>query len=501
MDIKRLNIDLSHFGRENVTKVSRIRRTPAACALDLGDGSERGEYVCQDYIINKLGMPHRNVGLMYTYYPLDKEWPMRSSEAYPDKEVHYQWDYPYDDYFTYGGGIDGDKDATVFQEMRDIRRHGQDVTLTLTVDCKVGNEYLIAVAKDLATYGRMRLRINHECAGTWFTHNQRYSYKEIADFFCRFHRIVKEYAPNVDTVFCSGFIDNDGEKMEHEDDFLEAFRTADVWSGDRYLALHPGWPFDICDKGDPSYVAYSSADYISVVEKTLERLKEINGGIRKPFSATEFNTDGDVTGPYGQGEGMLNFAKYLMEHGMEGYSNLAYYQFRDRGRLGLEMEDPNCPGVGIPQPIMDDYKWMMKQDFFKPGIEKLEELTETSQDIAMRWGGAEDAEGVEISLRLDAAPVFFDVEFPKEANLMFSVNGRWFYKSPGVSVIDCMPAFFEKDASSVVPGEEISMTIFAPPADGENPVTDDEDWNVNYRTVLDFLPKFRIRYNPCEIVR
>ena len=42
MDIKRLNIDLSHFDRENVTKVRRIRRTPAACALDLGDGSERG---------------------------------------------------------------------------------------------------------------------------------------------------------------------------------------------------------------------------------------------------------------------------------------------------------------------------------------------------------------------------------------------------------------------------------------------------------------------------
>lgn len=45
---------------------------PARCAVGLGDGSERGEYVSQDYIIAKLGRPHRNINLMYCYYPLDK---------------------------------------------------------------------------------------------------------------------------------------------------------------------------------------------------------------------------------------------------------------------------------------------------------------------------------------------------------------------------------------------------------------------------------------------
>ena len=103
-------------------------------------------------------------------------------------------EYPYDDYFVYGGGLGGDRNAEVFRQMRDIRRHGQDVTLTLTVDCSLGDEHLIAIAKDLVTFGRMRIRINHECAGRWFTHNKRFSYKEIGDFFVRFHKIIKEYA-------------------------------------------------------------------------------------------------------------------------------------------------------------------------------------------------------------------------------------------------------------------------------------------------------------------
>ena len=48
---------------------------PANCALDLGDGSERAEYVNQDYILHKLGRPHRGVNLMYTYYPTTRSGP------------------------------------------------------------------------------------------------------------------------------------------------------------------------------------------------------------------------------------------------------------------------------------------------------------------------------------------------------------------------------------------------------------------------------------------
>lgn len=65
----------SHFIMVN--KISKVMLRPAKCGLDLGDGSERAEYVDQDYILQTLGRPHRNINIMYTYYPKDKEWPAK----------------------------------------------------------------------------------------------------------------------------------------------------------------------------------------------------------------------------------------------------------------------------------------------------------------------------------------------------------------------------------------------------------------------------------------
>ena len=146
-------------------KIYKLLMGPAKCAVDLGDGSERGEYVNQDYILHRLGRPHRAISLMYCYYPLDKEWPARISEAMKDAKVSFAWDYPYDDYFTYKGGLEGNTEGEPFSYMREIRAHGQDVILTLTVDPHVSDEQLIAIAKDLRTFGRMQLRINHEATG------------------------------------------------------------------------------------------------------------------------------------------------------------------------------------------------------------------------------------------------------------------------------------------------------------------------------------------------
>ena len=94
----------------SILKAKAVHMGAAQCAVDLGDGSERGEYVNQDYILQKLGRPHRAVSLMYCYYPNDKEWPQRISEACKDMEINFAWDYPYDNYFTYKGGINGTKD-------------------------------------------------------------------------------------------------------------------------------------------------------------------------------------------------------------------------------------------------------------------------------------------------------------------------------------------------------------------------------------------------------
>ena len=114
-------------------KVKALHMGPAECAVDLGDGSERGEYVDQDYILQKLGRPHRAVNLMYCYYPNDDKWPGRASVVHADPSVQFAWDFPYDDYFTYKGGLNGTLDDEPFTYMRDVRKHGQDVLLTMII--------------------------------------------------------------------------------------------------------------------------------------------------------------------------------------------------------------------------------------------------------------------------------------------------------------------------------------------------------------------------------
>ncbi len=476
-------------------EIKKLHMGAAACALDLGDGSERAEYVNQDYVINRLGRPHRNINIMYTYYPNDKEWPERISVACKDMEIHFQWDYPYDDYFPYGGGTGVATEAEPFAQMRDIRKHGQDVTLTLTIDCKTDDEKLINIAKELKSFGRMRIRINHECAGTWFTHNQRYSYKEIADFFVHFNGIIKEYAPNIQTVFCAGFITDDGKQIECEDDFINAYKAADIWSGDCYLALHYGWPFDVCEKGSESFHTYTVEEFYKRLENTAKRLKEINGGVMKPLVVSEFNTDGDVTGGQKQGESIKEFAKMIKDNKADWFSAFTLYQFRDRGRLGLEIEDPNNAEVGIEQPMLGDYKEVLNDEYFMPSMD-VEESAELP--FTFRWGSAEDADGLAVKLNFEKNPVFCEVTFEEDLNLMMEINGHWFYKAPGTKTVDLMSAFYN---TPIKDNTELEFKMFAPPATGENEDNGAQDWNYNVYTKMNKMPDFRIRYESVKDVK
>lgn len=461
-------------------KVYEVHLGKAKCGLDLGDGSERAEYVNQDYILQKLGRPHRFVNIMYTLYPKDAQWPQRISKACKDMDVKFQWDFPYDDYFPYGA------DGQPFEQMRDIRRHGQDVLLTLTVDCSLDDEYLRGVARQLREYGRMRIRINHECQGSWFTHNKRYTFREIADFFVRFRGILKEEAPNVKAIFCAGFVGADG-KVDKEDDFLEAYKAADVWSADCYPALHYGWPYDIAEIGGGSYKCETIRGNYELFEKTVKRLRQVTGQ-EKLLSTAECNTDGDVTGPFHQGEAVVRFAEYFRDNRADWFDGISMYQFRDRGRLGLEIEDPNNSEVGIEQPLLRDYKKVIQDPYFLP------EMTvgrETAFPAKLRWGGSEDADGIEIPVAFERTPEFCEGTFEESACLMIEFGGRWFYKAPGVGTIDFMSLFFERQLEGP---SVLSMRIFATPAEGINPQTEAKDWADNYYTVLSTAPTLRIRY-------
>ncbi len=475
-------------------KMYALHMGKAKCAVDLGDGSERGEYVNQDYILHTLGRPHRSISLMYCYYPLDEGWPGRASVVHADPNVSFAWDYPYDDYFTYKGGLGGNTEGEPFQYMREIRQHGQDVTLTLTIDPHVSDEHLIAIAKDLKPFGRLMLRINHEATGNWFSFNKRCTYQEVADFYCRAHRIIKEYAPNVQTILCTGGVEGDSGKIEKEEEFAEAVRCTDMWSIDKYFALHWGWPYDIAERGGSTHSRGNIREIYEYTKKSYERFSELCGGAKKPMMMSEVNADGDVTGPFEQAAMVKEFCDILKEENATWFTNFSMYQFRDRGRLGLEIEDPNNSEVGIAQPILKTYKEIIHDEYFQPTMTIGDEV---KLPLTLRWGGAEDAEGIAIPIHFESNPHFFELTFEDDSNLMLEINGKWFYKSPKAKTIDMISAFFEKPLDGPC---DLTLKIFAPPATGENDIST-EDGLYNSYTTIEKLPKIRLRLEPTELAK
>ena len=74
---------------------------------------------------------------------------------------------------------------------------------------------------------------------------------------------------------------------------------------------------------------------------------------------------------------------------------------------------------------------------------------------------------------------------------MIEMQGKWFYKAPGVKTIDFMSLVFEKKVDGPT---ELAMRIFITPPEGVNPKTDKEDWNLNYYGRMEKAPELRIRY-------
>ncbi len=476
--------------------IYRIHMGPARCAADLTDGSERGEYVPQDYILHALGRPMRSVNLMYCYYPLDESFPMRAQDAFAGKEMTNQWDTPYEDYFPYTGGLNGSRDGEVFRQMQDIRRHGQDVTLTLVIDPNVPDEHLVAIAEDLKPYGRVLLRINHEATGDWFAFNKRADYAEIAQFFVRACDIIRTHAPNVQTIICIGGIeDPESDEMVKEEEFACTVPAADIWSVDKYMALHWGWPYDIAEKGGISHNRHSYKDVYDLTKRSFRRFTELNGGQTKPMVMSEFNADGDVTGPYEQCDMVDGFFRLVKEDPENWLTGINFYQFRDRGRLGLETEDPNHPENGIPQPVMETFKQWINDPLFLPEII---ECGEAALPVTLRWGNADDAEGLAVRVQVKADPHFFELRFGDDKNnYMIECNGKWFYKAPETDYLDLMPAFYGKRITAPA---ELTLKIFAPPASGMNDL-EIPDGLMNSYTTVTKLPELRIAYAPVEPAR
>ena len=95
-------------------------------------------------------------------------------------------------------------------------------------------------------------------------------------------------------------------------------------------------------------------------------------------------------------------------------------------------------------------------------------------------------------------PIFCEVTFEDPLSLMMEINGKWFYKSQSVKTVDLMPAFFEKPLGNA---QELTLKIFATPADGVNTDSGAVDWAENYYAELTEPPVLRIRYEPVGTVK
>ena len=280
--------------------------------------------------------------------------------------------------------------------------------------------------------------------------------------------------------------------MEKEQEFAQTIPAADIWSVDKYMALHWGWPYDVAEHGGNSHSRSTVADTYEKTKRSFERFRYLNGGASKPMTMAEFNADGDVTGPYEQADMVREFCDKLETEQADWFSAFTFYQFRDRGRLGLEIEDPNNAEVGIAQPVLETYKEIIHRDWFSPQITRQE--GEAALPLTLRWSNSEDAEGVAIPLHFEKNPTFCEVTFTEESNLMLELNGKWFYKAPGTRTVDMMAAFFEKPLQGET---DLTLKIFTPPATGENDLSQ-EDGMFHCDTTLTSLPKVRIRFEPVE---
>jgi len=316
----------------------------------------------------------------------------------------------------------------------------------------------------------------------------------VADFYVRFHKIVKQYAPHINTILCiGGAKKNASGKLDYEDEFSTAIAEADIWSSDTYLSLHWGWPFDIAEPGGKSHKRSPNKDILEGLCFDFKRFTA-RAGKAKPFVLSEINADGDVNGPFEQAKQLVDFYRRVTDEAPD-ITGITFYQFRDRGRLGLEMEDPNNPSVGIAQPILEDYKKIMADSHYTPKMEQGEKLAFPAK---LRWGSSEDADGINIPIDFEKNPVFCEVMFTdsgdaEKLNAMMEINGKWFYKKPGVKSVDLMPAFFKNRLNRK---QSLEFKLFAPPAKGINDPSQGDDWRINYYFTLNAMPEFRIRYEP-----
>lgn len=367
--------------------------------LILSNGSERGDYIPMDYVFSRFNKIHDGIQLFKTYYPYDECWNDQDkiSSSTLKKDVDYAWDYEYEDYHPFDVFSENSKTLRQFEE---IKQYGSDIHLTLTMDITLQDNDLIAIVNVLKNYGRIYLRINHEANGSWFRYHKYHSYKEVSDFFVKFHRIIKSHSSNIFTVFnltADVFVSDqvvlDTYLHLSQDELKEALAIADYWSIDKYVSLNWGWPFHEMDSGEyPKYWTFDTATWWRLVEETYIKMICHNDMKAKKIFITEFNSDSDVDGYKKQAKIVGDVYSRLLKGDYDWIEGVMLYQFRDFGGLGLEKGDIDTFEV---LPAFHTYRKVLKK--FNYTIDK-SKTEYTLNDYTFRWLDSDTIHGLTIEL-------------------------------------------------------------------------------------------------------
>ena len=442
--------------------VRRIRLSSPPCTVGITDGSERGEYVAQRHILQQTGRPHHVVNLMFQYYP--------DMEGWPTQGVNWRGFYRNgnlnegDGYFPLVLEEGGRWGRLYLRQIEDVRSHGQEPQLTLTLHANTPDEWLIRLAKSLAPYAPMRVRINHECNGDWFHFNHRWTYKEVGDFFIRFHDILHAHAPGVRTVACWNGPGDSSEEFPKQrgqltdDQLAPMFRIADIVSFDQYASLHYGWPEPDFDPQHPTRCFRVTPErWWQLLESFHGHICRVRGG-ETNVEIHEVNEDADLAGDAGQARWLSRFYTEATERRYPWLTNITFYQFRDRGGLGLERESVERTEAYEALPALAAYGAAIRHNHFafkvesgKPGVD--------GKPLECRWSSSTDAGGYEYFFDVPADARTAYLRLPPSSHLLVGINDLWQIKPRG---IDALPLAAELHA------ERLLVRVFAPPADGRN---------------------------------
>ena len=468
-----------------LAEVRQVRFAAPPCTIGITDGSERGDYVPQSHILKQIGRPHHVVNLMFQYYPDMNGWPTQGVKwhgFFRNNSLNKG-----DGYFPLVIEDGGPWGQLYLRQIEDVRAHGQEPQLTLTIHCDTPDEVLVRIAESLRPYTPMRIRINHECNGTWFHFNQRWTYKQISDFFIRFHKILHLHAPGVRTVACwngpgdtDGVDLNDGNTMRGQltDDQLgPMFRIADIISFDQYASLHYGWPDLGFDRKKPNqFFKVPFELWWKHLDNFHAQICKARGG-EVDVEIHEINEDAALVGPGGQAEWTTLFYAEVLQRRFPWLTNITFYQFRDRGGLGLELEDVDDPAIFKPRPALAAYRKALGDDYFAHRVEPVVE-THAAGPFPLEWRSSIHSDGFEFLFNVPANARRATVQFPADAHLLVGVGSQWQIKTAGTSRLS-----FKLER----PGDRVSVRVFAPPADGRNNTHD------SFRSSLATPPVLTIR--------